>query len=144
MEPNMEGDRRVILIYVAVALLLMFCCCAMITAAAAGSWLASWPSGRSFEQCCDGSSGLDQGQERLDRTYRVGTRPRLFVDNVAGSINVRDGERGEVRVIAIKQGVSSRDLVRITIEIDVFGGELTVDANTLPAGNGYFEVLFSR
>jgi hypothetical protein len=31
-----------------------------------------------------------------------------------------------------------------TIEVDVFGGELTVDLNTLPAGDGYFEVVFGR
>jgi DUF4097 and DUF4098 domain-containing protein YvlB len=126
MEPNQESDRRVVWIYVAVALLLMFCCCALVTAAAAGSWVAGWPSGRSSERCCEETVDLGRGQERTDQTYQVGFEPSLTIDNFAGSINVRAGERGEIRVIATKEGTSSRDLERIMIEIEQRDGGLVI------------------
>jgi hypothetical protein len=118
MEPNRESDRRVIWIYVAVALLLMFCCCAMVTAAAAGSWLASWPFAWTSDQPLERSVSLDQNRERIERTYRVGSEPRLVVDNFAGSMTVRNGEDGAIHVIAVKTGSSARVLERISIEVD--------------------------
>ncbi len=137
MEPNRESDKRVIWIYVAVALVLMFCCCAMVTAAAAGSWLASWPFGWSSDRPFERSFGMGLGEERMDRTYRVGSEPRLVIDNFAGSVTVRNGEEGEIRVIAVKEAPSARDLDRITIEVDEREGGLVIKTHkSQPLSNG--------
>ena len=143
MEPSSESDRRVIWIYVALALLLMFCCCAMVTAAAAGSWLASWPFGWSSDRPFEGPLDWDEGQERFDRTYQVGSEPRLAVDNFAGSVTVRSGEGGEIRIIAVKKAASARDLGRITIEVDEREGGLVIKtrkSQPLSSGSVQFEI----
>jgi DUF4097 and DUF4098 domain-containing protein YvlB len=146
MEPNMESgsDRRAVWIYVAVALLLMCCCCAMVTAAAAGSWFASWPFSWSFDRPFERSFSTDQGQEGMDRIFRVDAAPRLAIDNFAGSITVRNGEEGEMRVIAVKKAPSAGSLDRITIEVDEREGGLVIEtrkSQVLGSGSVQFEII---
>jgi DUF4097 and DUF4098 domain-containing protein YvlB len=53
----------------------------------------------------------------VDQTFGVGRAPTLKLDNFAGSISVRSGEDGEIRVLATKRAASSLDLERVRVEI---------------------------
>jgi len=116
----MEPRNRSVWIFVAVVLALMCCCFAVLTAGAA--WFVSWPSGWNI------GGSVEGGQ--VVRTFEVDSAPDLEVDTFAGSVTVRAGSAGEIRVVVTKHAPRSSDLERIEVEMVEQEGGLLVRART--------------
>lgn len=129
----MEAKNRNVWIIVVAVVLVIMCCCALAGAAAAMRWVTDFPF--------DLDSGLGFGQERIEETFEVGSAPTLEVDNFAGSLTVHPGERGEIRVVAIKQGPPAMNLDRIEIQMSEQGGGLVIKTRK-PSGLGSGSVRF--
>lgn len=114
----MESRNRGVWIFVIVAVLMLACCCVVIAGAGAAwrlvGWPANWMGGKGFEG------------EVIDQTFEVGRAPSLRVDNFAGSVTVRGGEGGDVRVIATKRVPNRGDLDRIQVEMVERDGGLLI------------------
>lgn len=116
----MESRNRNVWIIVAIVLVLA-CCCLAVAAAGAAAWFVSWPAGW---------TGMGSVQEAGlgERTFEVGSSPDLSVDTFAGSVTVRTGSPGEIRVVATKRAPRSSDLERIEVEMVEQGDGLEVRA----------------
>jgi hypothetical protein len=104
----METSNRNLWIIVAVVGVVL-CCGALAVAAGLAGWFFVWPF--------SSSGPIMSGGERIEQSFEVGEAPRLEIDNFAGSVTVRAGERGEIRMIAVKQGPPGIDLDRVQVEI---------------------------
>ena len=103
----MENKNRNAWIIAAVALVIAcFCMLAILVAVAAG-WLVAAPIRL---QGVPGSQ-----QERIEQVFEAGAAPSLTVDNFAGSVTVRAGEAGVIRVIATKKAPLGTGLEQIDI-----------------------------
>jgi hypothetical protein len=100
-------NRNLVIIVVVVGVVL--CLCALAVAAGLVGWFAIWPF--------SSSGPILSGGERIEQSLEVGEAPRLEIDNFAGSVTVRAGERGEMRLIAVKQGPPGTNLDRVQVEI---------------------------
>ncbi len=107
-EEEVESNRRNVWIVI-VVVLVAACCCVLVLAAAAAGWFTGW----SF----DWGEGSGYERERIEKTYEVGRAPSLEIDNFAGSISVRAGERDTIQVVATKQARRLSNLERIEIEM---------------------------
>jgi DUF4097 and DUF4098 domain-containing protein YvlB len=118
-EKRMDSQNRNVLIFIVVALgLLVLCCCAAAVVAGAASFLYAVPVSR------EGSASFDRS--RTEMRFDVGEVVDLTVENFAGSVTVRAGSSGEVRVAATKKSPSGRDLNRIQVEVDERDGGLRI------------------
>lgn len=107
----METRNRNLWIIVAVVAVVL-CICALVAAAVVAGlagWFVIWP--------VSSSGPIISGGERIEQSFEVGEAPRLEIDNFAGRVTVRAGERGEVRMIAVKQGRAGADLNRVQVEV---------------------------
>lgn len=128
----MEPKNRSVWILVAVILVLMCCCFAVLTAGAAG-WFVIGPSGWNV------GGGIEGGQ--VVRTFEVGSAPDLEVDTFAGSVTVRAGNEGEIRVVATKHALRSSDLERIELEmVEQDGGLLVRTRNPRRLNNAWVKL----
>ncbi len=107
----METRNRNLWIIVAVVAVVLCICALVAVAVVAGlaGWFAIWPVSSSGPIMSEG--------ERIEQSFEVGEAPRLEIDNFAGRVTVRTGERGEIRMIAVKQGLPGSDLDRVQVEI---------------------------
>jgi DUF4097 and DUF4098 domain-containing protein YvlB len=103
-----ETRNRNVWIIVAVVGVVL-CCCALAVVAGVAGWFVIWP--------VSSSGPILSGGERIEQSFEVGEAPRLQIDNFAGRVTVRAGERGEIRMIAVKQGPPGSDLDRVQVEI---------------------------
>jgi hypothetical protein len=103
-----ETRNRNVWIIVAVVGVVL-CCCALAVVAVVAGWFVVWP--------VSSSGSILSGGERIEQSFEVGEAPRLQIDNFAGSVTVQAGEAGEVRLIAVKQGLPGSDLDRIGVEV---------------------------
>jgi hypothetical protein len=101
-------NRNVLIIVIVVGVVL--CLCALAVVAGVAGWFVVWPVSVSTGPI------LSTG-ERIEQSFEVGEAPRLEIDNFAGSVTVRAGERGEIRMIAVKQGPPGSNLDRVQVEI---------------------------
>jgi hypothetical protein len=116
----MESSNRNVWIFVAVALAVVLCCCVALIAAGAVAWFQSVPFGWT------GGSGVEGAP--MEQTFGVGSSPDLQVDTFAGSVTVRAGNEGEIRVVATKHALQSSDLEQIEVEMVEQGDGLLVRA----------------
>jgi hypothetical protein len=120
----MESKNRNVWIIVAV-IVVVLCCCALALAAAVAGLFATQPFGWT------GATSLQI--ERSEEAFAVGDAPSLKIDNFAGNVTVRAGERGTIRVIATKKAPRIGDLDRIGIQTDEQDSGLTIRTNK-PSG----------
>jgi DUF4097 and DUF4098 domain-containing protein YvlB len=119
-EDEVETKRSNVWIIVVVVALAVMGCCACMAATGVVAWLASWPSDwDSFDV-----GGLSS--ERVERTVEVGTMPFLEISNFAGSVHIRSGEGGEIRVEATKKASRHKDLHRMEVDIAERGDTVVV------------------
>jgi hypothetical protein len=134
----MESKRGPLCIFVAVVLVVMaLMCCGMVAlGAATAPWWASWPS-RGGIDWGDGSGGRQKitgtNTEQIERTFDLGEKPSLRIDNFAGTVKVRPGEGSTIHVVATKRVRSDLDLERIVVDMAEEGDRLTIKT-TAPAG----------
>jgi hypothetical protein len=114
----MESRNRNVWIAV-VAVLVVLCCCVALVVVGALAWLRAYPVGSITQQ-----GGVEGAV--IDQTFEVGRAPSLKVDNFAGSIEVRAGEGGEIRVLATKRGLWGGDLEQIEVEMVQQGDDVVV------------------
>ena len=103
---------------VLVAVLVALCCCLVVAGAAVAGWFFTWPPDWLGP---DGFEG-----DRIERTFSAGGDPWLNIDNFAGSVTVRAGESGEIRVVAIKKAPSFASLDRVEIQMSERQGGLEI------------------
>ena len=120
----MESKNRTVWIIVAV-IVVVLCCCALAVAAAVVGLFATQP--------LDWRGATSLQRERSEEAFVVGDAPSLEIDNFAGNVTVRAGERGVIRVVATKKAPRIGDLDRIEIKIDEQNGGLTIRTNK-PSG----------
>jgi DUF4097 and DUF4098 domain-containing protein YvlB len=113
----MESNNRTVWIILAV-IVVVLCCCALALAAAAVGWFTTQP----FDWI--GATSLQS--ERSEEAFAVGAAPSLKIDNFAGNVTVRAGERDVIRVVATKKAPRIDDLGRIEIQIDEQNGGLII------------------
>jgi hypothetical protein len=63
---------------------------------------------------------------RTERAFEVDAAPRLKIDNFAGSITVRAGRSGEIRILATREVPRISDMDQITMEMSERGGKLVI------------------
>lgn len=98
----------------------LLCCCIAAGAAGIAAYLTAVPTVR--------EGGIGRVEERTEQTFDVGGAPMLEVDTFAGSIRVRAGSGGEIRVTTTKQAGNSTQLDDISV--DVAGTEDGVRVST--------------
>jgi len=113
----MESQNRNVWILVAV-IVVGLCCCALAIAAAAVGWFTIQP--------LDWTGATSLRSERSEEAFVVGETPSLKIDNFAGNVTVRTGERGVIRVVATKKAPRVGDLGRIEIQTDEQNGDLQI------------------
>ncbi|MGD9048743.1 MAG: hypothetical protein PVF77_11880 [Anaerolineae bacterium] len=113
----MESNNRTVWIIVAV-IVVVLCCCALAVAVAAVGWFAAQP--------LDWAGVTSLQSERSEEAFVVGETPSLKIDNFAGNVTVRAGERDVIRVVATKKAPHIGDLGRIEIQIDEQDGGLAI------------------
>jgi hypothetical protein len=116
----METRNRNLWIIVAVVAVVL-CICALVAAAVVAGlagWFVIWPVSSSGPIVSEG--------ERIEQSFEVGESPRLEIDNFAGRVTVWAGERGEMRVIAVKQGAPGTDPDRIQVEVSELASGLLI------------------
>ncbi len=121
----MESQNRNVWIIVAV-IVVGLCCCALAIAAAAVGWFTIQPLYR--------TETTSLQSERSEGAFVVGETPSLKIDNFAGNMTVRAGERGVIRVVATKKAPRMGDLGRIEIQIDEQNGGLQIRTSR-PSGS---------
>lgn len=104
----METKNRNLWIILIVILVVLCICFAAVCAIVGG--LAAV---RSIEV----GMGAFRERESSERTFEVGDAPSLQIENFAGSVNVRAGERGVIRVVITKLAPGKGDLERIGVEM---------------------------
>jgi hypothetical protein len=115
----MESRNRNLWIIVAVVIVLLCCCALAAVAAAIGvGWLTIAPFS------VGGLPGFTT--ERSEQTFDVGSAPQLTVDNFAGSVTVRAGAAGQIRVVATKRAPSSAGLNSIQVDVNPQGGGVLI------------------
>lgn len=120
----METGNKGVWILIA-AVVVIACCCLVVAGAAAAGWFVTWPSGWRV-------STISQGKA-IDQTFEVSESPQLKIENFAGSVSVRAGRAGEIRVAAVKHASRAADVDRIKVELTEREGGLLVKT-TKPAG----------
>jgi DUF4097 and DUF4098 domain-containing protein YvlB len=119
-EDEVETKRSNAWIIVVVMAVAVMCCCASVAATGVVAWLATLPSDwDSFD--VGGTS-----DERVDRTVEVGPVPDLEITNFAGSVRIRAGETGEIRVEATKKASRHKDLHRMEVDVGERDGTVVV------------------
>ena len=106
---------------VVIAVLVVACCCVLAVAVGVAGWLTS----RYVEQPFD-LGGLYR--ERIEETFEVGDVPSLDVTNFAGSVTIRPGEEGVVRVVATKKAPSRSRLERIEVSMTEKDGRVVIES----------------
>jgi hypothetical protein len=73
--------------------------------------------------------------ERIEKTFEVGSAPKLTISNFAGSVTIRPGDGGTVRVVATKKAKGTGDLDAIVVQMggQASGVEITTSHPTLPS-----------
>jgi hypothetical protein len=102
---------------VIIVVLVVACCCALVAVGGAVWWFADRyaETGQEFFD-------LDRPyRDRVEETFAVDGAPSLDISSFAGSVTVRAGEDGIVRVVATKGASSRSRLERIALSIN--GGE---------------------
>lgn len=108
----MESKNRNVWIIVIVVLVVV-CCCVLAAAAGVASWFAT----RVVET---GLQPFDLGglyRERVEETFAVDDAPSLDISSFAGSVTIRSGEGGIVRVVATERASSQSRLDRIELSM---------------------------
>jgi hypothetical protein len=118
-----ERSNRNIWIIVA-AVLIVACCCALACGTAAAGWLLGLPVWQ--------STGIQSQGDRSEWIYEVGEAASLKIDNFAGAITVRAGERGQIGIVATKRGPGSTDLGDIRVDISKRDGGLLIRTRKPP------------
>ena len=72
--------------------------------------------------------------ERIDETFVVGEAAHLWVSNVRGSVTVRGGERGDVRVTAVKRLEGRGDPEHTQVQMYQEGDRVVVKTRYSPDG----------
>jgi hypothetical protein len=130
-EAEMESRNRTLWILVAVVAAAFMCCCALMAIAAFAvrnntGWNlpegVSWPPRVRIQL-----PGLDK-IERSEKTFEVGSAPRLTIRNFAGNVTVRVEDGDTVRVVATKRARSTGDLDSIVVQTS--GQDCCVDVTT--------------
>jgi hypothetical protein len=121
----MESKNRNIWIVVAFVVIVLCLCVVAAAVMVAGSLFITRSE----------TSGVAivAGQARIEQTFDVGAAPNLRIDNFAGSVTVRAGERGQIRVVATRRAGRAADLGRIQVAISEREGGLVVET-TKPFG----------
>jgi hypothetical protein len=119
----MESKERNVWIIV-IVILVILCCCAAAVAVAAVVWF----TGVSFDW--GGVTSYERG--RIEQTFDLGDAPSLEIDNFAGSVTVRAGTDGTIRVVATKQARLRSSLERIEIDMDERGDGLEIRTRKPP------------
>jgi DUF4097 and DUF4098 domain-containing protein YvlB len=105
-----------------VALLVLFCCAAVLLLGVAAylvDWPVSWPDDWA-------AVGRVEGAPE-SQTFEVGSAPELRIDTFAGPVTVREGEKGEITVVATKHARRTGDLERIEVVMKQRTGTLVVE-----------------
>ena len=131
----MESQNRNVWIIVAV-IVVVLCCCTLAFAAVAVGWFTIQPFDRMWAPSLQ--------SERSEEAFAVGDAPSLKIDNFAGNVTVRAGERDVIRVVATKKAPRIGDLGQIEIQIDEQDGGLAIRTSnpsrfTNFVGNGNFD-----
>jgi DUF4097 and DUF4098 domain-containing protein YvlB len=119
-EDEVETKRSNVWIIVVVVALAIMCCCAFVAATGVVAWLATFPSD------WDSFDPGGHSDERVERTVEVGPAPNLEIVNFAGSVRIRAGESGEIRVEATKKVSRHEDLHRLEIDIGERDGSVVI------------------
>jgi hypothetical protein len=107
---------------IVVAVLLVACCCVLVAAAGAAVWLSD-----RYAAFRPGPFDLGgQYQERSEETFEVGDTPSLEIANFAGSVTIRSGEGGVVRVVATKRSSSRSRVERIELSMAERDGRVVI------------------
>jgi hypothetical protein len=115
-EAEMESKNRNVWI-ILIVVLVKACCCVLATVAGAAWWFAARVAETGYQ-----SLDLDGlYREGVEETFAVGDAPSLEIANFAGSVTIRSGEAGIVRVVATEKASSRTRLDRI--ELSMSGGE---------------------
>ena len=71
--------------------------------------------------------------ERIEKTFAVGSAPKLTISNSAGSVTIRPGDGGTVRVVATKKARGTSNLNAIVVQMSgqASGVEITTSHPTL-------------
>jgi hypothetical protein len=125
-------------VWIAVIVVLVIACCGVLAlAGGAGVWLV----GRYAESGARPFGLGGQYRERVEETLAVGDAPSLDIANFAGSITVRAGEEGEVRVVATKRASSQNRLDRIEFSASEANGQVVIETKKpFTTGNAYVEL----
>jgi DUF4097 and DUF4098 domain-containing protein YvlB len=116
----MDSKNRNVWIVV-IAVLVVACCCVLAVAAGVAGWLTSRYVEKPFDL-----GALDR--ERVEKTFEVGDAPTLDVTNFAGSVTIRPGEEGVVRVVATKKPSSRSRLERTEVSMTERDGRVVIEA----------------
>jgi len=121
----MESNNRNLWIIVAFVLIVLCLCVVAVAVLLAGTLFITRTE----------TSGVAivAGQARTEQTFDVGAAPNLRIDNFAGSVTVRAGDPGQIRVATTRRAVRAADLARIQVAISERDGGLVVET-TKPFG----------
>jgi hypothetical protein len=102
----METKKRNTTLWIVLAVVaVVLCCAALAVAVLAGVfWIrpANW-----------GFGGVTE--ERTERSFEVGSAPRLVIDNFAGSVTIRPGDENVIQVTATKRVRGQDNMNRIQV-----------------------------
>jgi DUF4097 and DUF4098 domain-containing protein YvlB len=114
---------------VVVGVILLLVTCAVLAAAVS---VVGWFALRSSRAPLSEWGATERSDEvRIERRFDVGAVPELEVDNVAGSVTVRDGREGQIYVVATKRSGSRGDLARIDVQVSQAGDKVIVKTRHL-------------
>ncbi|MGD8791992.1 MAG: DUF4097 family beta strand repeat-containing protein [Anaerolineae bacterium] len=121
----MESKNRNILIVLAFVVVVLCLCAVAVVVLVAGSLFVTRTE----------TSGVAivAGQARTEQTFDVGAAPNLRIDNFAGSVTVRAGDQGQIRLVATRRASRAADLARIQVAVSERDGGLVVET-TKPFG----------
>ena len=125
----MESNNRNTCLVVALILVVASCCILAVAAGAVAVFVprALYLGPLDLDSLDLEPFFLDGGeQERLERTIEVSGAPRLEIDNFAGSVTVRAGGEGEIRVSATKRSSSRSRLDQVQIDIQQQGNRVVI------------------
>jgi len=140
----MESKNRGVWVFVAVvAVLSLVGCCALALFGAVGvPALVRWfpENVRRMEL-----HGLDgEITEQMEETFEVGSSPKVVVSSFAGSVQVRAGAEGEVKVVATKYADQGGDLDDIELEMQAQGARVEITARPRhTTGNRWVEFVIT-
>lgn len=132
----MKSNSKTVWIFVlvvVVALALMSCC---LVAAAGAIGVPSFvrsiiPESVNWPPVRINLPGAER-TERIEKAFEVGGAPKLSISNFAGSVTIRPGDGGTVRVVATKKARGTSDLDAIVVQMSgqASGVEITTNHPT--------------